>query len=350
MRFKGPILSLLLVLMFSGLTRADYNGMRASFRITLNRLNQLKNELKTNPLHSSMETTKNSEPLSTSKDLEKSQLVQEALSPNTPESQAPKSNLSVLQSLYVKSDRIIIYSIGDDPTIVVDSEKEPGIAHITLQGVQLDPRFKLFQNPNQIEPSVGFVQFNAIAPSNPEDMATASVEIAIKTDHKNWQLSPRQGGFLISKLDSPINSDVSSTTIEQTPIHSDNQNIPLTKNELTQSDNLLEDHQPQVLAETLNQVTPFSAKTDEIQTQINPENTTPPEINPEISEPTNTDINSVPIKEEDKTLELSSTYSLTPLQLEHTQVNEKVWFLENLLPMELQLEFLQQDVEVQMSE
>jgi hypothetical protein len=31
-------------------------------------------------------------------------------------------------------------------------------------------------------------------------------------------------------------------------------------------------------------------------------------------------------------------------------VSEKVWFLENQLPMELQLEFLQQDVEVQMNE
>jgi hypothetical protein len=31
-------------------------------------------------------------------------------------------------------------------------------------------------------------------------------------------------------------------------------------------------------------------------------------------------------------------------------VSEKVWFVENLLPMELQLEFLQPGVEVQMSE
>ena len=123
MRFKGPILSLLLVLMVSSLTRADYNSMRSSLRITLNRLNQLKHELKTNPLPSSMETTENSDALSTSKDLEKSQLVQEALSPDTPESQPPKSNLSVLQSLYVKSDRIIIYAIGDDPSIIVNSEK-----------------------------------------------------------------------------------------------------------------------------------------------------------------------------------------------------------------------------------
>jgi len=317
MRFKGPILSLVFVLMISGLTRADYDAMRSSLKITLNRLNQLKNELKTNPLHSSIETTDNSDDLSTSEDLDKSQLVQEVLSEDTSESQPTNSNLSVLQSLYVKSDRIIIYSIGDDPTIVVNSEKEPGITHITLQGVQLDPRFKLFQNANQSEPSIGFVQVNAIAPSNPEDMATASVEIAIKTDHKNWQLSPRQGGFLINKLDSPINSDISSTTIEQTPIHSDDQNIPLTKNELTQSENLPEDHQPQVLAENPSQVTLSSSEPDEIQPQINPENTNSPEINTEISEPKNINI-SVPINEEDKTLELSSP--LTPLQLPPTKL------------------------------
>jgi hypothetical protein len=320
MRFKGPILSLLLVLMVSGLTRADYNSMRSSLRITLSRLNQLKNELKTNPLHSSIETTEIADDSSISEDLDKSQLVQEVLSQNKQEAETANSNLGVLQSLYVKSERIIIYSIGDAPAIVVNSEKEPGITQITLQGVQLDSRFKLFQNANQTGASIGLVQVNAIAPSIPEDMTTASVEIIIKTGHKNWQISPRQSGFLISKLDSPINSDISSSTGEQTPIHSGNQSSSLTKNGRTQSENLPEDRQPQVVAETLNQVTPFSTETDEIQPQINPENTTPPEINPAISEPTNTDINSVPIKEEDKTLELSSTYSLTPLQLPPTQL------------------------------
>jgi len=216
MRFKSPILSLLLVLMVSNLTRADYDSVRLPRKITLNRLNQLKNELKTNPLPSSMETTDNSDDVSTSEDLDKSQLVQEVLSEDLSKSQLSKSNLSVLQSLYVKSDQIIIYSIGDDPTIIVDSEKEPGIARITLQGIQLDPRFKLFQNTNQTEPSIGFVQVNAIAPSNPEDIATATVEITIKTDHKNWQLIPRQGGFFLSKLNSPVNSDISSTINQQT--------------------------------------------------------------------------------------------------------------------------------------
>ena len=41
---------------------------------------------------------------------------------------------------------------------------------------------------------------------------------------------------------------------------------------------------------------------------------------------------------------------LTRVQLERTQVSEKVWFVENLLPMELQPVFLQPGVEVQMSE
>jgi len=343
MRFKGPILSLLLVLMVSSLTRADYNSMRSSLRITLNRLNQLKNELKTNPLPSSMETTENSDALSTSKDLEKSQLVQEALSPDTPESQPPKSNLSVLQSLYVKSDRIIIYAIGDDPSIIVNSEKEPGIAHITLQGIQLDPSFKLFQNSDQIEPAVGFVQVNAIAPSNPKDMATASVEITIKTDHKNWQLIPRQGGFFLSKLDSPVNSNISSTISEQTPTEatlslsntvsnpdslvsqempprSGDQNISLPKNNLIQSANLPEDDQPQIITEKPNQETPSSLEIDAVQNQTKPENVIPPEIAPETSKPENTNISS-PINEEETTLESSiAPLSLTPLQLPPTQL------------------------------
>ena len=343
MRFKGPILSLLLVLMVSSLTRADYNSMRSSLRITLNRLNQLKHELKTNPLPSSMETTENSDALSTSKDLEKSQLVQEALSPDTPESQPPKSNLSVLQSLYVKSDRIIIYAIGDDPSIIVNSEKEPGIAHITLQGIQLDPSFKLFQNSDQIEPAVGFVQVNAIAPSNPKDMATASVEITIKTDHKNWQLIPRQGGFFLSKLDSPVNSNISSTISEQTPTEatlslsntvsnpdslvsqempprSGDQNISLPKNNLIQSANLPEDDQPQIITEKPNQETPSSLEIDAVQNQTKPENVIPPEIAPETSKPENTNISS-PINEEETTLESSiAPLSLTPLQLPPTQL------------------------------
>ena len=343
MRFKGPILSLLFVLMISGLTRADYDAMRSSLKITLNRLNQLKNELKTNPLHSSMETTDNSDDLSTSEDLDKSQLVQEVLSEDTSESQPTNSNLSVLQSLYVKGDRIIIYSIGDDPTIVVNSEKEPGTTYITLQGVQLDPRFKLFQNANQSEPSIGLVQVNAIAPSNPEDMATASVEITIKTDHKNWQLIPRQGGFFLSKLDSPVNSNISSTIREQTPTEatlplsntvsnpdslvsqempprSGDQNISLPKNNLIQSANLPEDDQPQIITEKPNQETPSSLEIDAVQNQTKPENVIPPEIAPETSKPENTNISS-PINEEETTLESSiAPLSLTPLQLPPTQL------------------------------
>ena len=344
MRFKGPILSLLFVLMVSGLTRADYDDMRSSLKITLNRLNQLKNELKTNPLPSSIEKTENSDGLSTSEDLDKSQLVQEVLSEDTSESQPTNSNLSVLQSLYVKLDRIIIYSIGDDPTIVVDAEKEPGIARITLQGVQLDRRFKLFQNANQTEPSIGFVQVNAIAPSNPEDMATASVEIRIKTDHKNWQLIPRQGGFFLSKLDSPVNSNISSTNSEQTPKEatltlsntvsnpdslvsqempprSSDQNISLPKSNLIQSANLPEDHQPQIIAEKTNLGTPSSLEPNEIQNQTQPGDVTPPEIDTETSEPQKTNL-SLPINEEEKTPELSSIVPppLTPLQLSPTKL------------------------------
>jgi hypothetical protein len=216
MRFKNIILSFLLVLTVSSLTRANDPGMRSSLRVTLEQLNRLKKVFKTAPLSPSLKTLENSDSLPIPKDLDKSQLVEEVLSQDTPESQPPKSNLSVLQSLYVKSDRIIIYSIGDDPTIVVDAEKEPGMTNITLQGVQIDPRFKLFQNSDQTEPSIGFVQVNAIAPSNSEDMTTASVEISIKTDHKNWQLIPRQGGFLLSKSDSPVNSDISSIISEPT--------------------------------------------------------------------------------------------------------------------------------------
>lgn len=344
MRFKGPILSLLFVLMISGLTRADYDAMRSSLKITLNRLNQLKNELKTNPLHSSMETTDNSDDLSTSEDLDKSQLVQEVLSEDTSEFQPTNSNLSVLQSLYVKSDRIIIYSIGDDPTIIVNSEKEQGTTYIILQGVQLDPRFKLFQNANQSEPSIGFVQVNAIAPSNPEDMATASVEITIKTDHKNWQLIPRQGGFFLSKLDSPVNSNISSTIREQTPTEatlplsntvsnphslvsqempprSGDQNISLPKNNLIQSANLPEDHQPQIIAKKTNPEIPSSLQPDEIQRQTKAENVNSSEIDSETSKSQNTNISS-PINEEETTPEISSIAPppLTPLQLPPTQL------------------------------
>ena len=344
MRFKSPILSLLLVLMVSSLTRADYDSVRLPRKITLNRLNQLKNELKTNPLPSSMETTDNSDDLSTSEDLDKSQLVQEVLSEDTSESQPTNSNLSVLQSLYVKSDRIIIYSIGDDPTIVVNSEKEPGITHITLEGVQLDSRFKLFQNANQTGAFIGLVQVNAIAPSNPEDMATASVEIRIKTDHKNWQLIPRQGGFFLSKLDSPVNSNISSTNSEQTPKEatltlsntvsnpdslvsqempprSSDQNISLPKSNLIQSANLPEDHQPQIIAEKTNLGTPSSLEPNEIQNQTQPGDVTPPEIDTETSEPQKTNL-SLPINEEEKTPELSSIVPppLTPLQLSPTKL------------------------------
>jgi hypothetical protein len=38
------------------------------------------------------------------------------------------------------------------------------------------------------------------------------------------------------------------------------------------------------------------------------------------------------------------------VQLGHIQVSVKVWYAENLLPTELQLEFLQLNVEVQMNE
>jgi hypothetical protein len=347
MRFKNIILSFLLVLTVSSLTRANDPGMRSSLRVTLEQLNRLKKVFKTAPLSPSLKTLENSDSLPIPKDLDKSQLVEEVLSQDTPESQPPKSNLSVLQSLYVKSDRIIIYSIGDDPTIVVDAEKEPGMTNITLQGVQIDPRFKLFQNSDQTEPSIGFVQVNAIAPSNPEDMTTASVEISIKTDHKNWQLIPRQGGFLLSKLDSPVNSDISSTISEQTsteateaslpvsetvpnpdslvsqevPPRSADQNISLAKNNLNPSEKLPEDHQPQILAEKTNPGTPSSLQPDEVQSQTNPENITPPEVKLETSEPQNTNI-SLSINKEEKTAEISSIAlpPLTPLQLPPTQL------------------------------
>ena len=215
MRFKSLILSLLLVLIVSSLTRADYPGMGASLRITLDRLNRLKNELKTNPLPSSILNPEISDSSTSSEDLDKSQLAQDIFSENSLKSQSGETRTSVLNSLYVKSTGLFVYSTGNEPTVLIDADKEPGSVHITLRGTQLDPRFKLSQNSDQTDSSIGFVQVNAIAPSNPEDMATASVEITIKTDHKNWQLIPRQGGFVLSRLDSPVNSDISSSIGEQ---------------------------------------------------------------------------------------------------------------------------------------
>jgi hypothetical protein len=252
MRFKSIILSLLLVLIVSGLTRADYPGMGASLRITLDRLNRLKNELKTNPLPFSRPNPEISDSSTSSEDLDKSQLVQDIFFENPLKAQSGETKTSVLNSLSVKSTGLFVYSTGNESAVLIDANKEPGSVHITLRGTQLDPRFKLSQNSDQTDSSIGFVQVKAIAPSNPEDTTTASVEIIIKTDHKNWQLNPRQSGFLISKLDSPINLDISSSTRERSPIHSGNQNSYLTKNEPTQSENLLEDRQPQVVAETLN--------------------------------------------------------------------------------------------------
>ena len=174
-------------------------------------------------------------------------------------------------------------------------------------------------------------------------MATASVEITIKTDHKNWQLIPRQGGFFLSKLDSPVNSNISSTISEQTPTEatlslsntvsnpdslvsqempprSGDQNISLPKNNLIQSANLPEDDQPQIITEKPNQETPSSLEIDAVQNQTKPENVIPPEIAPETSKPENTNISS-PINEEETTLESSiAPLSLTPLQLPPTQL------------------------------
>lgn len=219
MRFKSLILSLLLMLMVSSLTRAEDPRTGTSLRITLDRLNRLKKELKTNPLLSSMPNPEISDSSTSSEDLDKSQLVQDVFSKNSLKSQSGETRTSVLNSLYVKSTGLFVYSTGNEPILLIDADKEPGSVHMTLRGTQLDPRFKLSQNSDQTDPSMGFVQVQAIAPSNPEDMTTASVEVIIKTDHKNWQLIPRQGGFLLSKLDSPVNpvnTDISSTIVEQT--------------------------------------------------------------------------------------------------------------------------------------
>ena len=216
MRFKSLILSLLLMLIVSDLTRADYPGMRASLKITLDRLNRLKNEFKTNPLPFSRPNSEISDSSTSSEDLDKSQLVQDIFSENSLKSQSSETRTSVLNSLYVKSTGLFVYSTGNEPTVLIDADKEPGTVHITLWGTQLAPHFKLSQNSDQTDSFISFVQVQAIAPSNPEDMTTASVEISVKTDHKNWQLIPRQGGFFLSKSDSPVNSDISTIISEPT--------------------------------------------------------------------------------------------------------------------------------------
>ena len=84
MRFKNIILSFLLVLTVSSLTRANDPGMRSSLRVTLEQLNRLKKVFKTAPLSPSLKTLENSDSLPIPKDLDKSQLVEEVLSQDTP--------------------------------------------------------------------------------------------------------------------------------------------------------------------------------------------------------------------------------------------------------------------------
>jgi hypothetical protein len=344
MRFKSLILSLLLMLIVSDLTRADYPGMRASLKITLDRLNRLKNEFKTNPLPFSRPNSEISDSSTSSEDLDKSQLVQDIFSENSLKSQSSETRTSVLNSLYVKSTGLFVYSTGNEPTVLIDADKEPGTVHITLWGTQLAPHFKLSQNSDQTDSSIGFVQVQAIAPSNPEDMTTASVEISVKTDHKNWQISPRQGGFFLSKSDSPVNSDISTTVSEQTspetslpisetasnpdslvsqevPPRSREQKISPTQSNLIQSENLPEEQQPQILTEKPDPGTPSSLEPNEVQNQTNPENITPSQIAPETSEPQKTNL-PLPLNEEETTPELSSIAPplLTPLQLPPTQL------------------------------
>ncbi|UXE61983.1 MAG: hypothetical protein KA717_03490 [Woronichinia naegeliana WA131] len=221
MRLKGVGLGLLLLLCWTSIGRSDSPGFRSSLSITLEQLNRLKKEFKVTPPSTFAEPLENFNSSSSLTDLDKSQLVQEVLSQNQSQVQSPQSKPTVIQSLYVKPEGIFIYLTGDDPVVVMDSQKEPGTIHLSLQATRLDPYFKLPQNTKQAESFVESVQVNQIdsEPSISKGTTATSVEIIIKTDHKNWQAIPRQSGLILSAIQDPPTAEMQASnpasTIEQ---------------------------------------------------------------------------------------------------------------------------------------
>lgn len=210
MRLKGVGLGLLLLLCWTSIGRAESPNSRSSLSITLGQLNRLKKESKVTPLPAAVKPLENFNFSSSPADLDKSQQVQAVLREDQSLVQSPQPEPTVIQSLYVKPEGIFIYLTGDDPVVVMDSQKEPGTIHLSLQATRLDPYFKLPQNTKQAESFVESVQVNQIdsEPSISKGTTVTSVEIIIKTDHKNWQAIPRQSGLILSVIQTPPASTI----------------------------------------------------------------------------------------------------------------------------------------------
>jgi outer membrane usher protein len=158
------------------------------------------------PQSSSVEGQNNLSASSFAESLTKFQSIQKVLSQNSIRS--PRSNLSVLKSLSVEPEGVTVYTSGMAPKVLINADQEPGFVHVILQETLLDPRFKLSPEANQTDSSVLLAQVSQISTQ------PAIAEIIIKTTHKNWQLIPGQGKFILTQVKNPTDLDSAVATIK----------------------------------------------------------------------------------------------------------------------------------------
>lgn len=210
MRLKSLALSFLMLTTLGDLARSNESNTPLSPQLTLTKINELQQKLKFSRPSSAVEPQEKLDSVSLSQRLANLQRLQEMRSQDSVPSD--QINPSVLQSLSVQPEGVVIDTSGKEPKILVNSEQEPGVVHITLNGILLDPQLNLSQDTNKTNSAIQSIRVNQISTQ------PAIAEIIIQTPQKNWQLIPHGGSFLLTQIknDKLGNQELSASASEIT--------------------------------------------------------------------------------------------------------------------------------------
>ncbi|MEB3311178.1 MAG: hypothetical protein VKJ02_13190 [Snowella sp.] len=185
MGFRSLSLSLLSILLLGNLAHANESEITSSVPNTLNNGNP------------TAESSTSSSIIPDSQHVDKLDQQDKLSSQAKLASLSASSPLTVLHSIYVRDNTLWVYNSGNDAKVLMDTQKELGKVHLTLNETLLDQQFRVYQDSTATDSSLKNVQVNQVTDQ------PAVIEIVIETDQQNWQILPRQGGFRLTQADIP---------------------------------------------------------------------------------------------------------------------------------------------------
>lgn len=185
MGFKSLSLSLLSVLVIGNIAHANESEASSPVQMNFNRLNSIQQSLASSSNSSSSPHPNQLTP----------QQPVSSQAKNTSRSEQLKT--TVLQSIYIRDNTLWVYTSGNDAIISVNTQKEAGKVYLTLNETLLDRKFNVYPQSTFTDVLLESVEVNQISTE------PAVIEIAIKTDQKNWQVVTRQGGFSVTQVPTP---------------------------------------------------------------------------------------------------------------------------------------------------